>query len=290
MGTLAWLALVTGVLAAGTPAQDPPPRRIALLDIALEGDVDPAIGTQLTSRYSELIAKLPDVVVISPDDVRALLQNEANKQLAGCTEDSCLAEVAGALGADVVVTGRVGRIGDGFAVSLTAVDAKKVRSLGRANETWRGDSIALLELAGPMVDRVFLTGGEELTGALEVSGAIDGSRILLDDQVRGTAPAGQMAGIPIGAHRLQVVADGRVPYERSVIVRRGQLTSVAVQQPTAEATPFYATWWFWTAAAVATIGAGGAVAGVGYVLLTQGGDRTGVNAAVNFDAVATGGR
>jgi len=290
VGALAWLALATGVLAAAAPAKDPPPRRIALLDIALEGDVDPAIGTQLTSRYSELIAKLPDVVVISPDDVRALLQNEANKQLAGCTEDSCLAEVAGALGADVVVTGRVGRIGDGFAVSLTAVDARKVRSLGRANETWRGDSIALLELAGPMVDRLFAGDGAELTGTLEVSGALAGSRILLDDQVRGTAPAGQMGDIAIGAHWLQVVAEGRQPFARAIIVKRGQLTSIEVQQPAAEATPFYASWWFWTAAAVAVIGTGGATAGVIYVLATQGGGRTGVNASINFDTVATGGR
>ena len=43
--------------------------------------------------------------VIAPDDIRALLEQEANLQMMGCDDDSCLAEIGGALGVSLGVGG-----------------------------------------------------------------------------------------------------------------------------------------------------------------------------------------
>lgn len=264
-------------------------QRIVVMDLKVEGEANPAVGTQLTARVAELVGKRPEVVVVAPDEVRAMLANEANKQRAGCGEASCLAEIAGALGADLLVSGSVGKIGDAWSVSLSAIDARQVRTVNRVSATWRGESIALLELADPLVTQLLADEHEQLTGALALSGLVDGSRILVDEQVRGTAPAGQVGDIPIGAHHLKIAADGYQPIEQDVIIHQAQTTSLPLQQQTSE-TPFYATWWFWGLAGTAAV-ATAAAATTAVVLLNQPGTgQTGASISVNAGGAVSGGR
>jgi hypothetical protein len=279
----ALLLLLTQPLLAGTA------QRIVVMDFKVEGDANPAVGTQLTARVAELIARRPEVSVVAPDEVRAMLANEANKQRAGCGEASCLAEIAGALGADLLVSGSVGKIGDAWSVSLAAIDARKVRTLNRVSATWRGESIALLELAEPLIARLLADEHEVLTGTLELGGLATGSRILVDGQVRGTVPAGQLGDIPIGARRLQVTADGFQPIDQDVIVRQAQTTSLALQQQASES-PFYATWWFWGLSGTAVVAAAAAVTTAVVLLNQPGTGETGASISVNAGSAVSGGR
>jgi hypothetical protein len=272
-------------------AASPVPKQVAVLQMQVEGGLDAVIGNQLTARIAETVGKRQGHSVIAPDDIRALLEQESRKQLLGCTEESCLAEIAGALGVEAIVSGRVSKIEGGFAVSLSLVDARGARALAHVNETWRGESIALLELVVPMIDKLFAPKGATLTGTIEIEGAASGSRILIDDQVRGTAPAGQMGGIAIGARRLQVVEEDYEPFERWVVVKSGEISTVAVKQQPIASSAVYEKWWFWTAAA-----AGVAGAAVGAAVLLGGGSTggpagdTGVNVSVNADTAFNGGR
>ncbi len=264
------------------------PTRIAVLEVTVDGGADPTIQGQITGRIADLVGRRPNTQVIAPDDIRAILEKEAEKQLLGCDDQSCLAEIGGALGADILLKGRVSKIEDGFGVTLSAVDATTANPLGHASETWKGESIGLLDLVAPMIDRALAKKDEVLQGSIEVTGATDGAQIFVDDQVRGTFPAGQMGAIEIGARRVRVVADGYQPFERYVVVQRNQLTTVPVQLIELESAPFYATWWFWTITGAVVVG--GAVTGA--VLATRGGDEgtTGVNVSVNADSAFTGGR
>jgi hypothetical protein len=264
-----------------------PPQKIAVMDIRADGGADPVIGSQLTARVADLLGRRPNTRVIAPDDLRALLEQESRKQLAGCTDDSCLAEIAGALGVEAIVSGRISKIEKGYALSLLLIDAREAHALGHVTETWGGESIALLDLAAPMIDMLF-AGGKQLSGSLEIEGAISGSRILIDDQARGTAPAGQMANIPIGARRVQVLADNYQAFERWVVVKQEERVTVAVEQRAVDSSPFYATWWFWTitGAVVAGAAVGSALAFSG----DSGGGETGVSLSVNADSAFNGGR
>lgn len=265
------------------------PQKIAVLNVTVEGGADPVIGTQTAGRIAELLGKRDGVEVIAPDDIRAFLEKEAEKQLLGCDEDSCLAEIGGMLGADVLVKGRVAKIEQGFAVSLNSVDARRAQPLGHVSETWGGPSIGLLELMEPMLDRLFAKDKSALFGSVEVTGAPDGSRIFIDDEVRGTAPAGQMAKVPAGARRVRVASEDHLPFERWIVVRRDKVTGVPVTLEDLPSGPFYATWWFWTVAAVGVAGAA-----VGTAVLLSGDDApagaTGVNVAVDAESAFTGGR
>ena len=91
-----------------------------------------------------------------------------------------------------------------------------------------------------------------------------------------------MAGLDIGARRVQVVVDDHVPLERWVVIRDGETTTLAVTQVREPVEPIYKAWWFWTLVGIAA--AGGAT---GAVFALRSGDSpgspnpTGVNVAVN---------
>lgn len=51
----------------------------------------------------------------------------------GCGDSSCLAEIAGAMGAEFVVFGDVGKLGETFVINLNLFDNNAVRpSVGRS--------------------------------------------------------------------------------------------------------------------------------------------------------------
>lgn len=263
---------------------------VAVLELESGPGVDADVARPLTARVAELVARRPSTTVIAPDDIRAVLREAQQRQLLGCTEDGCLAEIAGALGADVVVSGRIARLEDAWTVSLTAVDAVEVRSLGRATETWGGASVGLLELLTPMVATLFAEAPGPRAGALELSGAEVGSEVLVDGRARGTTPLDVIRAVPAGGRRVQVTKDGFRPFESWVVVSPGARVRVVVSQEARPEAPVYAKWWFW--AALGAVAAGGAASAA---LLANGGDArgdptTGVQVGVNFDDAVMGGR
>jgi hypothetical protein len=281
------LALLAAfVLCAGSAPGASSKKEIAVMEMTADGGADPQVGAQITARIADILGKNPGVHVIAPDDIRALLEKEAKRQLLGCDGEGCLTEIVGALGADLVIKGRISKIEDGYGLSLSAVDAQRARAIGHVSETWKGESIALLDLVIPMMDKLLSEAPEKLVGSIEINGAASGSQILIDDQVRGTAPAGQMGNIPVGARRVRVVAGDYEPFDRWVVVKTNELVTVPVQQK-AIPSSVIEKWWFWTGLALL---AGGAATGIYFA--TRGGSggsagATGVDVAVNTNDAFT---
>jgi hypothetical protein len=77
--------------------------------------------------------------VISAQDVQALLGLERQKALLGCSDDatSCMSELANALGADVLVTGSLAKLGDVFQFTIQGLEPGNVRVIGRATRMAR---------------------------------------------------------------------------------------------------------------------------------------------------------
>jgi hypothetical protein len=106
----------------------------ALLISALCAAVTPveAASRFLTGIAAQGAAANNNADVLTSSDLRTALDLEAQKQLASCSEgSSCMAEIASALDADVVVTGTLLAVGEGLTLQLAAYDAKKAASLGR---------------------------------------------------------------------------------------------------------------------------------------------------------------
>src|ERR1043166_587870 len=117
-----------------TPAPTPPapatttkPAKWKLLVLdATAPDLEKSQADTLTSYIASRAARFPSLQVLSAGDLREMVTVEATKQASGCDEDnkSCLAEIAGALGAEFVLTTRAGKLDGVYVVSLQVFDAR----------------------------------------------------------------------------------------------------------------------------------------------------------------------
>jgi hypothetical protein len=120
--------------ASPTPAT-PRQRRVLVLDLkaSARDEVDANLARTLTNLVAEAVTHEPDVAVTSGQDLQALLDQSATKQAFGCDDklDECVAQLAGALDADLVISGTIGRLDDVIIVSLTAYDARAQAAVAR---------------------------------------------------------------------------------------------------------------------------------------------------------------
>jgi len=127
------MAMATPALSA-TPSTSATPARDRLLVLEFTGDGSPSARGLAQRAVTEELTALGTHEVLSTRDIQSMLDTEAEKQAAGCDgNSSCLAEVAGALGAAVVVAGETTVLGSGFMVQLTMLEPHAARVLARGS-------------------------------------------------------------------------------------------------------------------------------------------------------------
>ncbi len=148
---------------AAGPARAEPPRkvRIAVLDVQYAGAGDRKTVEGLSALLASEVARRPNLIVIAGSDLRALVGFERQKALLGCTESSCIAELAGALGVAYLVSSEVSKVGSTWLLSLTLLDANRAMAQGRLTRKAYSDD-QLVDESSNAVD--------ELLGALPGAG------------------------------------------------------------------------------------------------------------------------
>ena len=130
-------------------------RRIAVYQIEHAG-FDDRIATVITDSIVAEVRKLEKTSVVGMDEIKAMLDLEAQKQLAGCSDVSCVAEIAEALGVDGVIIGNMAIVGDGIAFGLKHIDQHSAQTLGQAARRIDGvDPADVLAAVGPVVQELF---------------------------------------------------------------------------------------------------------------------------------------
>jgi hypothetical protein len=129
--------------------------RLAVYDFELN-DVDGSVGRVVTDSVVFELRKLDRVSVIGMDEVREMLDIEAQKQLVGCADESCLSEIADALGVDGLVSGSLARIGDEHVFSMRRIDQREARVVGAVNQRLVAETgEEFLAAVGPAVEELF---------------------------------------------------------------------------------------------------------------------------------------
>lgn len=107
-------------------------RRALVMDLRPEG-VDEHTARTLSDIVATAVGRDPTLAVTSGADLRSLLDIEATLQMTGCDEalEACMVEIGGALGADLVVSGSVGRLGSTLVVTLSIYDVIEQASIAR---------------------------------------------------------------------------------------------------------------------------------------------------------------
>src|SRR2546421_6199645 len=96
---------------------------VAVLDIQGTG-IDPELLPTLTEILTVEINELGKYKVVAGRDIQAMLGFERQKDMMGCSDAACLAEIGGALGVDRIVAAHIGKVGTTFVVNIKLINIR----------------------------------------------------------------------------------------------------------------------------------------------------------------------
>ncbi len=130
--------------------------RVAVYDFELSA-IEVNIGQVVTDSTLAEVRKLQSIAAIGMDEIKAMLSHEVNKQYMGCEEnESCLAEIAGALGVDELVTGKLAKVDDGVSILVRRIDQRRAKVVGVFNQRLKASSgEEFLAAIGPAIEQLF---------------------------------------------------------------------------------------------------------------------------------------
>lgn len=173
------LAFAPLVAAAG-------PTKLAVTEIKVRRGVDPVIARVVEEFLANETSRLAVFQVIGRDDIQRMFDHEQQKQMVGCDEDSCLAEIGGALGVDLLLAGSMDKVGETTLISLKLINIRTAEVTRRESGRLRGateedaiDAVAILfrqlfkpELKAQEPKRLWTWVATGAAGALAVTGAV----------------------------------------------------------------------------------------------------------------------
>jgi hypothetical protein len=128
------LALLLCTASAGVEVieEDAGDRSVLVLEIEHEEE-NAREAALLNTVIADELEDQRGLEVITTADIQKALELEGERQALGCDkeQESCLSEIADAMGAQYVVFGELGRLGQSFVVTLSVYDSVKARSAGR---------------------------------------------------------------------------------------------------------------------------------------------------------------
>jgi hypothetical protein len=238
---------------------------------AARAEPSAADAKTLTQLLTVAASKTERAEVLSAEDVRNLVELEAEKAAAGCSDDaSCLAEVAGALGARLVVFGQLGTLDEELVLTLSLFDAEDARATGR--ELVRGATVSELGDAAaalvPQMIEAALGSAPEDTPAPE--GAERPKVLVMDLALAQTEaiaePAGTnlllVGGGGVAAAGLLLATAGAFAFVPALFAHQEAVLSTTPQTKAVEAIAARDTW-TWVALITGGLGLGVAVVGGG---------------------------
>jgi len=218
-------ALLSALLPAAAPAQPKP--RIAVLDFTANG-ASKELASAAGGVAANELDRLGAFQVVTSEAIRSMLAFEKQRQMLGCTDAGCMAEIGGALGVDWLVSGRVTRLAahggvpETWTLDLTLTSVKKGQREGSAIESARSEA-DLMGRTGKAAQRLVQKILAGRTGRLVVGAEETGAVVRLDDQVKGTTPLRGGIVLPAGPHTLVVEKQGFVSFQKDVLIEAGKV-------------------------------------------------------------------
>lgn len=159
--------LVTCAVLFATPSWA---AQIMVLNMKASAGASEQLAQSLTPILITELSRRQGMSIIAQEDVRALLENEAQKQNLGCDSTSCMTEIAGSLGTELLVSSTLGKIGRQYVVHLTLFDVQRAKAFRRSSAKQGGGEEAAAEAVVAAVHDLFRDGlPEDLQGPASFS-------------------------------------------------------------------------------------------------------------------------
>jgi len=268
-------ALVASCLLASVAVAEAD-RVVAVTPLSTLGAEDRSAGTKkLLGQIEQAIASLSQTKVVTAAQVATAIDRAKKPQLKQCEGDpACVSEIGKLVGAQYVVTGEVGGLGESKVVYLKTIDAGAGREL-RSTTLAIGAKDAV---DSPLGAAVRLLDPERYTGTVRFQFDVSNASVLVNG-TKVTLGANKSLALPVGTHAVTVTHPQYHNFVKFVEVPYGRTTDVAVsmkQYPIVEhdvrakpegrdtidyvAPPWYRRWYIvYPAIAVLATGVGVAV-------------------------------
>lgn len=217
------VATVCAVVLATAPAHAE--RIVALAPLATFGTEDTSGPIkQLTAQLEGVISKLPDTKLVTAAQVAEAIKRAKKPQLRACEgETACLVELGRLVGANVLLTGEIGGLGDAKVVYLAATDVtagRELRSttLAVGKSTGGGAAGAVIRLLDP----------EKYRGTVRFAIDVQGATVYVNGSRTSLAGKGEVT-LPVGTQAVRVTHPQYRDFVRFIDVTYGQTTDVPVQ-------------------------------------------------------------
>ncbi len=211
---------------------------LAVLEFDGFGISDPEIQT-LTNRLRTNLTQLGVYRIIERGLMLQIL-TEQDFQMTGCTSDECAVEVGQLLGAQLMLAGSIGRVGNTWTVEMRIIDVETGAVMKSASYDTRGEiDLVLTEGMGAAARRIAgVTAPTEpvVTAArpavrpayLDVTTSPGGAVIFVNDIDKGTAPVSRLELPPGVDHKLSARLDRYHPADTTLTLETGERARLAL--------------------------------------------------------------
>ena len=110
-------------------------QKIAVLDLKAQTKLEEGIVKILNELLLTEVQETGKFEVLGSSDISSMITLEEQRvQLTGCADDSCLVEIGGALGVNLLIVASVGGVGDSYLMTLKVLDVSNAKVLKRVAE------------------------------------------------------------------------------------------------------------------------------------------------------------
>jgi hypothetical protein len=211
--------IICASLASATAYAD---RVVAITPLSTLGAEDKSAATKkLVTQIEQAFAALPGTKVVPAAQVNAAIDKAKKPQLKQCEgEAACVTELGKLVGAQLVVTGEVGGLGDSKVVYLKLIDVGSAREL-------RSTTLAVGAKDTPSGAAVRLSDPDKYRGNVKFAFDVTNATV----QVNGTKvqlTANKQLALPVGTHAVTVTHPQYHNFVKFVEVEYGKTTDVQV--------------------------------------------------------------
>jgi hypothetical protein len=130
--------------------------RVGVYEVKTNAGVDPKVAGVVYDALLAEVRKLDRISAISMAEIGEMLSVEQKRQLLGCDQESCLAEIAGAMGVDDLVTSDISTLGDSRMFTIRRIDMVHAAVKGSVTKRLKaGNGEELLSAIGPALEELY---------------------------------------------------------------------------------------------------------------------------------------